>query len=73
VLIQVAAIENVAGIKFTDYDLHLLAQLRKSRMVINGRDEVLAAGLPMGASGGIGSKVGLRIKTNVSYIIYFRV
>jgi N-acetylneuraminate lyase len=58
-LIQVAAIENVVGIKFTDYNLFLLAQLRKSKTVFNGRDEVLAAGLLMGASGGIGSTYNL--------------
>jgi N-acetylneuraminate lyase len=47
---------GVSGIKFTDYDLYSLSLLTRSGYTIfNGRDEVLAAGLLMGASGGIGS------------------
>ncbi len=50
------ALPNVAGLKFTDYDLYRLSLLRrKGAVVFNGRDEVLAAGLLMGANGGIGS------------------
>lgn len=58
-LVRAAAIENVMGVKFTDYNLYLLAQLSKSKIVFNGRDEVLAAGLLMGARGGIGSTYNL--------------
>ena len=52
--------EGVAGVKFTDYNLFLLQQLAEMGIVAyNGRDEVLAAGLLMGASGGIGSTYNL--------------
>jgi N-acetylneuraminate lyase len=53
---ELCAITNVAGVKFTDFDLFKLSQItRPERCVFNGRDEVLAAGLLMGADGGIGS------------------
>lgn len=49
-------ISGVAGLKFTDFDLCKMMRLKQSGAVIyNGRDEVLAAGLLMGADGGIGS------------------
>jgi N-acetylneuraminate lyase len=47
---------NVFGVKFTDFDLYRMSVLtRPQRCIFNGRDEVLAAGLLMGADGGIGS------------------
>jgi len=50
------ALPNVIGVKFTDFDLYRMANLtRRVRSVFNGRDEVLAAGLLMGATGGIGT------------------
>ena len=50
------ALPNVIGVKFTDFDLYRMATLtRPGRSVFNGRDEVLAAGLLMGANGGIGT------------------
>jgi N-acetylneuraminate lyase len=50
------ALPNVAGLKFTDFDLYRMANLRRAgRSIFNGRDEVLAAGLLMGADGGIGT------------------
>jgi N-acetylneuraminate lyase len=53
---QICAIPGVAGLKYTDYDLYVLSLLvRDGNVVFNGRDEVLAAGLLMGAQGGIGS------------------
>ncbi len=53
---ELCEIPNVAGVKFTDFDLFTLSQVRRQgRRVFNGRDEVLAAGLLMGASGGIGT------------------
>jgi N-acetylneuraminate lyase len=53
---ELAVIPNVAGVKFTDFDLYRLARLRSAGLIVfNGRDEVFAAGLLMGASGGIGS------------------
>ncbi|BCS34237.2 N-acetylneuraminate lyase [Luteitalea sp. TBR-22] len=53
---EICALPNVAGVKFTDFDLSVLSAIAKpGRVVFNGRDEVLAAGLLMGAHGGIGS------------------
>jgi len=50
------SLPNVIGVKFTDFDLYRMANLtRRVRSVFNGRDEVLAAGLLMGATGGIGT------------------
>ena len=47
---------NVIGVKFTDFDLFRMGNLaRPGRCIFNGRDEVLAAGLLMGAGGGIGT------------------
>ncbi len=51
---------GVAGVKFTSFDLYTMRQLKQSgRTVYNGHDEVLAAGLLMGADGGIGSTYNL--------------
>ncbi|MGH9159140.1 MAG: dihydrodipicolinate synthase family protein [Vicinamibacteraceae bacterium] len=53
---ELCALPNVLGVKFTDFDLHTMARMTRSdRCVFNGRDEVFAAGLLMGADGGIGS------------------
>ena len=53
---ELLEIPNVIGLKFTDFDLYKLATIKKSGCVVfNGHDEVLAAGLLMGADGGIGS------------------
>ena len=55
-VLELCAIPNVVGLKFTDFDLYRLSLIRRAgRSVFNGRDEVLAAGLLMGANGGIGS------------------
>lgn len=53
---ELCAIPGVVGLKFTDFDLYRLAILkREGALIYNGRDEVLAAGLLMGADGGIGT------------------
>ena len=50
------SLPNVLGVKFTDFDLYRMSLLtRPERCLFNGRDEVLAAGLLMGADGGIGT------------------
>jgi N-acetylneuraminate lyase len=55
-ILELCAIPNVVGLKFTDFDLYRLRILKQSGAVIfNGRDEVLTAGLLMGADGGIGT------------------
>jgi len=55
-VLKLCSIPNVVGLKYTDYDLYGLSTLRQNgTLVFNGRDEVLAAGLLMGATGGIGA------------------
>lgn len=55
-ILELCAIPGVVGLKFTDFDLYRLSRLTLSgKTVFNGRDEVLAAGLLMGAQGGIGT------------------
>jgi N-acetylneuraminate lyase len=53
---QLSEIPGVAGLKFTHFNLYELALLKNTGLVVlNGRDEVLIAGMLMGADGGIGS------------------
>lgn len=53
---ELCTLPNVIGLKFTDHDFFKLSRLRNTGAVVfNGYDEVLAAGLLMGASGGIGT------------------
>ncbi|MCU1260480.1 MAG: dihydrodipicolinate synthetase [Bryobacterales bacterium] len=53
---EICAVPGIIGLKFTDYDLYTMSLLvRGGNVMFNGRDEVLAAGLLLGASGGIGS------------------
>ncbi len=55
-ILDLCSIPGVIGLKFTDFDLYRLSLLQRAGCTIfNGRDEVLAAGLLMGAHGGIGS------------------
>ncbi len=55
-ILDLCSIPNVVGIKYTDHDMYKLSEVRKSGAVVfNGYDEVLCAGLLMGADGGIGS------------------
>lgn len=55
-LLDICDHPNVLGVKFTDFNFYLLQRLvARDNMVFNGYDEVLAAGLLMGAQGGIGS------------------
>jgi N-acetylneuraminate lyase len=55
-LLELCEIPNVVGLKFTDFDLFKLHQISQSgKVILNGRDEVFAAGLLMGAGGGIGT------------------
>ena len=55
-LLELCGLANVAGLKFTSFDLYKLCELRREgHMVLNGRDEVFAAGMLMGANGGIGT------------------
>jgi N-acetylneuraminate lyase len=53
---QLCRIPGVAGLKFTSFDLYTMNRAKQlGKVVFNGHDEVLAAGLLMGADGGIGS------------------
>ena len=59
-MLELCALPNVAGLKFTDSDLFRMWALRRSgAAVFFGSDEMLAAGLLLGASGGIGSTYNL--------------
>lgn len=54
--IELCGLKNVIGLKFTDHDFYKLSLIRNTGAVVfNGYDEVLAAGLLMGACGGIGT------------------
>jgi N-acetylneuraminate lyase len=55
-ILELAAIENVVGLKFTEYDLYTMLRLKqRGACIFYGRDEMLSAGLLLGADGGIGS------------------
>jgi N-acetylneuraminate lyase len=55
-VLDLCTIPNVAGLKYTDFDLYRLDLIKRTgATVFNGRDEVLVAGLLMGADGGIGT------------------
>ncbi|MBS1829875.1 MAG: dihydrodipicolinate synthase family protein [Acidobacteria bacterium] len=55
-ILELCTIPNVVGLKFTDMNLYRLERIKKQgHVVYNGHDEVLAAGLLMGADGGIGT------------------
>lgn len=55
-ILDLCSIPGVVGLKFTDFDLYRMERIKRSGyLVFNGRDEVLAAGLLMGADGGIGT------------------
>ncbi len=55
-LLDICDLPNVLGVKFTDFNMYLLSQLvDRGKLVFNGYDEALAAGLLMGAQGGIGT------------------
>lgn len=55
-IFELCAIDNVAGLKFTDSDLYKMSMIsRAGHVIFNGSDDILAAGLLMGASGGIGT------------------
>jgi N-acetylneuraminate lyase len=55
-VLELCEIRNVIGLKLTSVDLSMVAVLKRHGAVIfNGRDDILVAGLLMGADGGIGS------------------
>jgi N-acetylneuraminate lyase len=58
-LASLLSIPNIAGYKFTDYNLYtmqrLLARFGPDQIMYNGPDEMLALGLQFGAHGGIGT------------------
>ena len=59
-VLELCAIKNVVGLKFTDSDFFRLWTIRKAGFtVLNGSDEMLASGLIAGATGGIGSTYNL--------------
>jgi N-acetylneuraminate lyase len=55
-LLELCAIPNVIGLKFTANDLFMLSEVKKTGAVVfYGTDEQVLAGLAMGADGGIGT------------------
>jgi N-acetylneuraminate lyase len=55
-ILDLCSLPNVAGLKFTGFDLFALSRISLAgHAIFNGRDEVFAAGMLMGAHGGIGS------------------
>ncbi len=57
-LARLSEIKGVCGIKFTDYNLMLMRRLtaiRRDFTLLYGRDEQFAAGIALGAHGGVGS------------------
>jgi N-acetylneuraminate lyase len=55
-LLEICALSNIAGLKFTDYDLFSLDLLASRGIpIFYGRDELISAGLMYGATGGIGT------------------
>lgn len=55
-LLELCELPNVVGLKFTAHDLFALSTVKAAGATIfNGYDEVLVAGLLMGADGGIGT------------------
>lgn len=66
-VLELCAIPNVVGLKFTDFDVYRLSLIQRAgHTILNGRDEVFAAGLLMGAHGGIGSFYNLTPELFVS-------
>ena len=66
-------IPNVAGLKFTSFDFYTMRQLLlRGEIVFNGPDEMLAAGLLMGAHGGIGSTYNVMPKLFVELYAHAR-
>lgn len=59
-ILELCSLPGVAGMKFTDSDLFQMQQVKRhGHVIFNGSDEMLAAGLLMGADGGIGSTYNL--------------
>jgi len=55
-ILELCRLPNIIGLKYTDHDLYRMSLIRNSGAVVfSGYDEVLVAGLLMGASGGIGT------------------
>jgi N-acetylneuraminate lyase len=55
-IFSLCSIPNVVGLKFTDFDFYRLSLIsRAGHVIFSGRDEAFAAGVLMGATGGIGS------------------
>jgi N-acetylneuraminate lyase len=55
-VLELCELPNVVGLKFTDADLFKMSEIKKrGATIFYGTDEMLVAGLAMGADGGIGS------------------
>ena len=55
-ILELCAIPNVIGLKFTDSNLGRMERIKqRGYTIFNGNDDMLASGLLMGADGGIGT------------------
>lgn len=55
-VLDLCTIPNVVGLKYTDHNLYRMSEIaRADKVIFSGYDEVLVAGLLMGACGGIGT------------------
>ena len=75
-LLEIAEIPGVAGMKFTSTDLFTLQQMTEQLgddfVIYNGSDQILVAGLLMGAHGGIGTSYNIFPKIYVKLYEYFQ-
>ena len=72
---ELMAMENVSGMKFTSSDYYTFERLRHAfpdKALYNGCDEMLCAGLAMGADGGIGTTYNLMIDRFVKIYKFFK-
>lgn len=72
---ELLELPNVAGVKNTSADYYALEQMRRlapKKVLLNGFDESLLAGLSMGADGGIGSTYNLHPEKVLRVAEHFR-
>ena len=65
---QLLAVPHMVGVKFSDYNLFVMSQVRDlhpSAVIMSGNDEVMLAALTMGAHGAIGLTLNLMPKLYV--------
>ena len=72
---EIMGMENVSGMKFTSSDYYTFERLRHAfpdKALYNGCDEMLCAGLAMGADGGIGTTYNVMVDRFVKIYNLFK-